>query len=246
MRHLSTCFLLASLGLALGGCGDGDDEPAPTPPKVDILDPATAHEGQTYAEWAADWVQYWTSTAPPECVNPITDATGEGCALYQDPDSPVFFLVGNFGGVTLRDACVVPADKYLFFPLLDTTGDNAGVPEDMLLPEADLKNYVEAAYEVMLPDSLYLTVDGHAVEGLARGGIPSAPYTLDLAPDANLYTCSGVDDVEGEFPGYLSGYWAMLAPLTPGAHSITFGGKTSASPQGQALTLDVSYELTVQ
>lgn len=246
MQHFSTFFLLGALGCALTACGDGDEEPAPTQTKLDILDPAAAHEGKTYAEWAEAWVQYWTSTAPPECVNPVTDATGESCTLYQDADSPVFFLVGNFGGVTLRDACVVPAGKTLFFPVVNTTGDNAGVPEDMLLSDADLQNFVEASYDAMEPESLYLKVDGQGIDGLERGGIRSAPYTVDLEPDANLYSCSGVDGVEGEFGGYLSGYWAMLAPLAAGAHSITFGGKTAASPVGQALTIDVRYDLNVE
>jgi hypothetical protein len=246
MRHLAAFFLVSALSFTASGCGSDDDEPAPAKAKLDILDPAASHEGKIYAEWAVSWVQYWTGTAPPECVNPITDSTGESCALYQDADSPVFFLVGNFGGVSLRDACVVPAGKSLFFPLLDTTGDNAGVPEDMTLPDADLQNFVEESYQVMVPESLYLTVDGQSIERLERGGIPSAPYTIDLEPDANLYSCSGVDGVEGEFDGYVSGYFAMLAPLAPGAHTITFGGKTSASPQGQALTIDVRYELTVE
>jgi len=246
MRTLAPFFLLGALALVLSGCGSDDDEPAPVKTKLDILDPAAPHAGKTYAEWAEAWVQYWTRTAPPECADPIMDATGEYCALYQDADSPVFFLVGNFGGVSLRDACVVPAGKSLFFPLLETTGDNAGVPEDMLLSDADLQNFVEAGYAVMVPESLYLTVDGQSIEHLARGGLPSAPYTVDLAPDANLYSCSGTDGVEGEFKGYTSGYFAMLAPLAPGAHSITFGGKTSASPQGQALTIDVRYDLTVE
>jgi len=246
MRHRATLFLVCALPFVLSACGDGDEQPAPAKTRLDILDPAVSHEGQTYAEWAADWVSYWTSTAPPECVDPITDSSGASCALYQAADSPVFFLVGNFGGVSIRDECVVPAGKNLFFPLLSTSGDNAGVPEDMQLPPADLQNFVEGSYDVMVPESLYLTVDGQSIAGLERGGIRSAPYTLDLVPDANLYACSGVDGVEGEFAGYLSGYWVMLAPLAPGAHSITFGGKTSASPQGQPLTVDVRYDLSVE
>jgi len=246
MRPLASFLLLGSLSFVATACSSDDDEPAPQKTKLDILDPSAPHAGKTYGEWAEGWVQYWTGTAPPECVNPINDDTGASCALYQDPASPVFFLVGNFGGVSLRDACVVPAGKSLFFPLLNTTGDNAGVPEDMILSDADLQNFAQASFKVMVPESLYLTVDGQSIAHLERGGMPSTPYTIDLLPDANLYTCSGVDGVEGEFKGYASGYWAMLAPLAPGKHTLTFGGKTSDSPQGQALTIDVSYELTVE
>jgi hypothetical protein len=247
MSHLTVRVLAGFLALALTACGDGDDEPAPAKTPIDLLDPSVAHEGKTYAEWAAAWVQYWTGTAPPECVNPITDATGAGCTLYQDPEAPVFFLVGNFGGVSLRDACVVPAGKSLFLPLISTIGDNAGVPADMLLSDADLENFVEASFDVMLATSLHLSVDGQSIARLERGGIRSAPYSIDLAPEANLYTpCSGVEGVEGKFDGYVSGYWAMLAPLSPGAHTLQFGGNTSDSPQGQPLTIDVRYDLTVE
>jgi hypothetical protein len=234
----------AALSMLLIGCG-GNDDPPDSRAKVDILDPSTAHYGKTYEELAGDWVQYLYNVAPPDCVNPVTDATGANCALYQNPDDSVFLLAGNYGGVTVRDECVVPSGKALFFPLLNVNADNAGVPDDMTLPDSELSNYAESNFEVMHADSLKLVVDGHAIRNLERGAIPLAGYTTTLEPDANIFTCLMADGYEGEYKGYLTGYYAFLAPFSPGAHTIEFGG-SSLGPQGQVVTVDVTYHLTVE
>jgi len=239
----------ACIGVVLAGlacaCGENDEQPSPES-GIDMLDPADPHYGKTYAEWAGEWVQFINDTAPPDCANPIMDTTGEHCALYQDPASDVFMLAGNYGGVSIRTECVVPANKALFFPLLGSSGDNAGVPQDMLLPDAEIKAFLESSFELMEEDSLKLEIDGHAIGDLERGAVDTAPYVIELEPEANIYTCQMVDGVEGEFAGYVAGYWAMLAPLEPGPHTISFGGTQSASPQGQKTTVDVTYELTVE
>jgi hypothetical protein len=245
MNATSKYVLVAVLAVLASACG-GDDEKATPEPTLDILDPTEAHYGGTYEEWAAAWVQYVNDVAPPECINPILDTTGETCALYQDPESPVFLLVGNFGGISIREDCVVPAGKAIYLPLINSYGDNAGVPAEMTVSDAELKAYVEGNFELIDSDSLRLAIDGQELERLERGAIPSAPYTIDLEPGANVYECNAVEGVEGEFSGYVSGYWAMLAPLEPGAHTIEFGGASDAAPQGQPVTIDVRYELTVE
>lgn len=239
-----TAVVIVLVG-CLGACGSKDDEPKPGT-GVDLLDPAAGHYDKTYAEWAAGWVQYVNSSAPPDCFSPVSDPTGAECGRYQAAESPVFYLTGNFGGVSIREECVVPSGKALFLPLLSVWGDNAGVPADMLLSDAALQSFVEQTFDVLLPESLKLVVDGHSIAQLERGGIRSAPYTMHLEPDANTYTCANVDGVEGDFSGYLSGYWALLAPLAKGSHTLRFGGESTDGPQGQASTFDIRYTLTVE
>ncbi len=60
------------------------------------------------------WWQWALSI--PAAINPITDATGEFAAVGQS--GPVWYLAGNFGGTTVRTV-TVPADKALFFPILN-------------------------------------------------------------------------------------------------------------------------------
>lgn len=235
---------LGALASALFLCACGGDEQAPDPEAVDILDPAQEHYGKSYADWAGAWVQYTNDTAPPECLNPINDTTGAGCQLYQDEDSPVFMLAGNYGGVSIRDQCVVPKGKALFFPITQISGDNAGVPEDMLLTEAELRAYVDSGFAHMRVESL--AVDGHRIDRPERGGVDGALYTLELAPGENIYECVMIEGVEGEFTGYTSGYFAMLAPLDSGQHTISFKAEHTDSDESQSVNIDVTYELTVE
>jgi hypothetical protein len=228
-------------------CGS-DDKTAPdtqTAP-IDLVDPSGMPYGNTYAGWSAGWMQYAMSYKPPGCENPYLDETGGNCRLYQDPQSPVFYLSGNLGGVSVRDECVAPAGKALFFPVVIAFADNAGVPADMWVSDDGLKSYVEAMYTATYVDSLHVSVDGHAIGDLERGGVMSAPYTVDFASDGNAYTCSMVDGVEGPYSGYIGGYWAMLPPLSKGRHEIAFGGSSSDPTQSNVLVIDVTYSLTVE
>jgi hypothetical protein len=242
MKGPGTWAIALFIGLATSACGSDKD----SAPSLSILDPDVEHYGKSYAEWAASWVQYVNRVSPPDCINPLMDASGASCALYQDPESPVFFLVGNFGGISKRTECVVPSGKALFFPLANAWGDNVGVPADMLLSDADLKSFAEMTFASLSPSLLHLTVDGSAVSNLERGGLPSAPYVLNLPAGKNLYDCMGLDGVEGEFAGYMGGYFALLAPLSDGPHKIRFGAsQVSASPSND-ISIDVSYDLTVR
>jgi hypothetical protein len=236
------CFMrrsripLLCLSLLLAACGsDGNDN------GVDILDPATFHYGKTYGEWAAEWVHYVYSDSPPECENPITDPTGAHCRTYQDLTSPVFFLAGNFGGVSHRSECPVPEGKALFFPLLMVWGDNAGTTADRILSDDGLKRYAQSNFDTFERSSLRLLVDGHSIPALERGAIPRAPYVAHMEAGKNPYACMGIEDVEGDFPGYVTGYWAMLAPLPPGPHSIAFRGHVTSTMPNNDVRLDVTY-----
>jgi len=229
-----------SCAALLCACGSSAE---PSEKSLDLLDPATAQYGQTYAQWAASWIDYIYRYAPPDCLDPVKDQSGEHCELYQAPESPVFFLVGTYGGVAKRTACPVRGDKALFFPLVNAWADNAGLPPDQLQTEAVLKATLDSALAEVIQSELYLTVDGQDIEKLERGVVQTAPYTVHLPAGPNSYTCLGVDGVEGDFPGYTSGYFAMLPPLGPGAHTISFGGAANSAALGQ-LTFDAQYEFS--
>jgi hypothetical protein len=232
------CVAVLSSALSVACSSSSSD------PDLDILDPYAVQYGKSYPEWAAEWVAYANRVAPPECASPFEDATGASCQLYQDPESPVFFLVGTFGGVARREQCTVPHGKALFFPLLSVWGDNAGTPADMLHTDAELKAFVESTFSGLLPESLRLEVDGQRIVHLERGGISSAPYTVNIPADMNSYTCAGVPGVEGDFSGYVGGYWALLPALTKGRHTIAFRGASSGGSED--VSIDVSYTLTVE
>ena len=243
MRALvhATPVCLLALALTVGCSSD-----SPSNEGVDILDPGQAHYGKTYAEWATDWLTYIYKMSPPECFNAIVDDSGEKCGLYQDPESPVFFLVGNYGGVTRRTGCRVPKDKALFFPIINAWGDNAGVPPEMQLSETELQNYADQTFVTYDTASLQLVVDGKKVTHLERGEVRNLHYVVTLKAGETPYDCMGISGVEGDFPGYAAGYWALLSPLSSGEHTVVFGAHSASKTPANDVTIDAGYTLTVE
>jgi hypothetical protein len=217
----------------------------PAPVAIEPLDPTQSHYGKSNAEWAATWaawVYQWHETAA--CTDPITDQTGVQCTFAQDPASPVFFLVGNFGGVSRRPNCVVPAGKALGFPILASWNDNGGVPLANQKTDAQLKAGADAQFQAIT--DVHLTLDGHVIEPLTPYGVDAAPYSYTLPPEPNVYTCTGTPGVTGTYAGYASGYFVVLPPLAKGAHDIAFSG-TMSVPGSAPFSLDVEYSpLTVE
>lgn len=228
---------LVSLVLCLSAsCGDD-------PEQFEPLDPSEPQYGKTFGEWAGEWVNYISSYAPPLCDDPIKSTTGASCAVGQDPASPVFFLVGTYGAPAVRTECVVPSDAALFFPLIMSWADTAGLAEGDV---PDLRELVERLGPNVIEDSLYATVDGIPVADVQAGFTKEAvPYTVHIPEEPNLYTCAGIPGVVGDFPGWVLGAWVMLPPLGAGKHTINFGSKSKAGAGLPDFTSDVRYELTV-
>lgn len=253
MNSLSTrrpvAALLVSILVPLAGCGDDDADDSSM--NELLLSADEAHYGKTYGEWAAAWALWANDYAPNDdpaldCKNPVADRTGATCALNQDADSPVFFLAGSFGEELTRD-CTVPEGKALFFPLVNTWGDNAGVPEDMLLSEDDIRGYVEMVASGTDPERVWVRVDGVELQDAAQGVVTSAPYTMEIPAGDNAYVCNGVEGVEGSFDGFVGGYWAMLAPLSAGEHLVEFGLTRGPDPlSGDTLEVTLHYNLTIE
>jgi hypothetical protein len=243
--------------------------PSAVAPTVAPLDPTQVHYGKTYAEWAAAWVEWvyqWPEGAPvngggltageagaassdggagPPCPDPVADTTGALCAFDQDPNSPVFFLAGDWGGVARRPSCVAPAGKALFMPVyVGALEDNGGVPANMVKTDAELM--ASAATELQAVRQVLFSLDGHAV-ALQSYAVVVAPYQYTLPPEPNIFTCQASPGVTGTYSGYTSGYFVLLPPLAPGTHTITFSAEVDMTPTSPAFTLDVSYDpLTIR
>jgi len=237
-------LVLVCLGAgSLAGC-EGEE----SSDELSILDPAKKHLNRTYAEWAAEWIKYIHKSSPADdCADTIQDTTGEFCTLYQTPESGVFFLSGTYGGPARR-RCVIPSGVALFFPIINIWNDNAGVAEEEVLQDSELKTFTQAVVDKVNVDSLYVTLDSKNVGGVEAGLLEEpAPYTINLPAGPNTYACYGVPDVVGEFRGYTGGAWAMLAPLSKGQHRLEFGGMLDSATAGEApFSLDVTYDLTVE
>lgn len=236
------------------------DAPNPNP---GILPPNATAFGRTYGAWSAAWWQY--VLAQPASSNPVNDPTGLNCR--QGQSGPVFFLVGLFGsgGDVTRDKCTVPTGKALFFPLVNAV--DIHVPDDGLdTPEllwADLQNLfgppnnlrgatfeLHAAIDkIPVGDLTPATTPYRACAGPAQAlngaatGCASPSFSVTL-PEDNLFSSNlKIPVPAGVYPAVSDGFYLLLAPLTPGQHTITFGGTFLF--EGTVTTQEFTYHLVV-
>jgi len=177
--------------------------------------------GASQAQWTRAWWQWATSFTRE--ASPVADTTGERCAAGQN--GPVWFLAGTYGTRRTIRTCTVPADKYLFFPLINfitkSTGEIPMRCEDVAEVSRDAMDDVT---------SLVLRIDGRAVQGLQAQRIGSEgcfDAGLRQTPPARIY------------PSAADGFYVMLKPLGRGRHTVEFGGITPDMAQAVSYTLDV-------
>jgi hypothetical protein len=204
-----------------------------------VLPPNSHAFGNSYGGWSAAWWQYVESQ--PVSSNPLLDSTGAGCREAQS--GHVFFLVGaNSSGSVTRDQCTVPAGKALFFPLV-----NAFDFEPAKTPLGTWEE-LEGAFGPFF--TLRASIDGVAVANLDPATTPyracagpvarcSAPSFSVFLPAENLF---GVPEGTYE-PTVADGFYLLLAPLSPGSHTITFGG--TGLFLGGPFSQDITYHLVV-
>jgi hypothetical protein len=213
-----------------------------------IIDPddAVKKTGKTYGEWSAAWWRYALSLPMSDPDNPLFDSTGEGCRVNQEDDR-VFFLAGVFAsGAATRNACVVPAGKVLFFPLVNFI--DLHIPGDGLdTPDAVWDDLISALGPVT---NLAAAIDGVPVSDLDPA---TTPYRACVGEDAACPIDSfGVklsdDNVfgvpEGAYsPAVAQGFYLMVS-LPRGKHTLSFGGQAAVGKN--TITQAITYELTVQ
>jgi hypothetical protein len=217
---------------------------------VQVIQPAdaVAQTGRSYGAWSAAWWQYVLAASTTDPSNPLLSTTGQGCANGQPDPNSVFFQVGTAGtGSATRTQCIAPASAALFFPLLNDVdlhvpGDGLDTPS---LVWADLQSLVGPA------QSLYATVDGIAVGNLTP---QTTPYYACAGPDAACTAPAFAVTLAGQnlfgikagtyYPTVDLGYYLLLAPLPPGKHTITFGGRGTFAKS--KTSQDITYILTVQ
>ena len=182
---------------------------------------ATEH---AYSKLSKKWLRW--ALGQPHTTGPILDQTGDACA--NDQHGKVWFLAGTWGGPVERD-CTVPANKALFFPLINrwvVPDADVDTPEEIdplleWIPDyfADSRTATcELTLRVDGEDILPTTQDLDAelyVEHLE-------PFSLELDDDnwASQWGKPGGDYASA----WLDGHWALLEPLAPGDHVVEFGG----------------------
>lgn len=183
-----------------------------------------------YATLSAQWWQ-WILGIPGD-TNPGfddgSDMSGQACAVHQS--GPVWFLAGTFVGGPVERRCTVPAGKALFFPLINQTW--------IFDPgEVRTADFVRTAIApgINNVDTLRATLDSLNVKDLFGNRVLSPLFSYVL-PENNI-----VGLPAGRYgPTASDGYWLLVAPLSPGLHTISFGGTI-----GAGFAVDVTYKLNV-
>ena len=210
--------------------------------------------GHVYDALAVGWWQYALSR--PASASPLRDSTGAHCADGQA--GPVFFLAGTQTPAPVERTCTVQGPKALFFPLInavdfhtpagdfpDTNTTPALVYQEFLGNTLDRSGDLSAA-------GLHASVDGRAIANLDAATTPYRACALPVPgcfPPAFAFRlpADNVFDFAHEpagtyFPALQDGYYLLLAPLSAGSHTISFGGSGFF---GGPFTQDVTYHLNV-
>jgi hypothetical protein len=181
----------------------------------------------------------------PMATFPLWDTNGAWANVNQ-PNGPVFFLVGQFGPInpTQERSFAVPEDKYLLFPVANAWADNVGVDPPLLTEE--LFQWVSPWFTAR--DDLRASVDGVAVTNLSSHRAIAPVFSIDFKDNDNFegYLLGSTVDVVGRNDPVVSdGYWLMLEPLSLGPHLIKFAVYRTNDFGDLDYYLDITDHITV-
>jgi len=210
MKRIVFCLLtLLPAGLSL----------AAKPGNPALLPPSEKVAGRAQVDWSKSWWQWAGSFARYE--SPVADKAGSRCHLKQS--GPVWFLAGTYGTQRTIRSCTVPVGKYLFFPLVNYVVYPQYVGS-LTCEQATAK----ARTMTDGASSLLLELDGKLITNL-EAHRQATVACFDLGELAG----------GGVAPSAANGYYIMLRPLSPGTHTLNFGGILPNMSQAVTYTLHV-------
>ena len=226
---------LAVAGLILGVFFGNEYKSAQSLGNPGILPPNSHAFGRSYAEWSAAWWQWLLSI--PAASNPNLANGNIDCGLGQT--GKVWFLGGTFGGSAIRN-CInpIPAGTALLITPLATLDGELEPSEvsDCKPGQCNINTLRELAdATVANPQRLIFEIDGATVKNPDDYRVASPVFSAFLPDDAVFGISAGKHE-----PLVADGYWVLLAPLSPGHHTIHLKGVGASG-----FTVDVTYYLTM-
>jgi hypothetical protein len=184
----------------------------------------------TYGDWSAEWWK-WALSIPEE-NNPVTDTTGEKCAINQE--GPVWFLAGTTGGSVNRE-CNIPAGKAILFSPLNIECSFAEFPA--MKTEQELRDCAQWPGA-----SVKASIDGKNIEGIEQFEVQSPLFDVTL-PESNIFGAPA-----GPTKAVSGGWWVLIKPLSPGNHQLSFGGSVvdNSTTGTQSFATEATYNLNVK
>jgi hypothetical protein len=243
----------ACLGLLACGPDDGATSDAPEMNVVSValrvLPADEDFQGKSLQEWAVEYMRWYYSWTSPECETAENDRDGSRCDFNQPADSPVFFFASadytrSADTVVDRTLCKVPEDKAILVPLNFIGDDNAGAFEDELRTPEEIEENVDEIHETMR--NHFLVADQNNIEDLEQYSIYPTSFDFTVGAAPNWHSCSGFDGVENTTidPSYFAGYFALVAPPTPGKHRLEYSGVYTYFERDYYRRVDSLFEVT--
>ncbi|WP_155636430.1 hypothetical protein [Burkholderia stagnalis] len=201
-----------------------------------------AVSGLTYGEWSATWWQWLLAipTGPGNDPNPQDQSNGAvDCSIHQS--GPVWFLAGSGTGATVTRTCAghVSSTTALFFPLINIECSTQDQAPFHCTDAASCRQCVASFASYIGPITVHASVDGVEVLNGVQGFRAQSPLFGFTTPSNNILGSAG-----GAGVSVSDGYWVMLKPLSPGQHTIRFGGAIVRGPFS-GFTQDATYNITV-
>jgi hypothetical protein len=189
--------------------------------EVQIVPPGNDLAGQSQLFWAQAWWQWALGVPAPN--NPQTDTTGEDGGVNNN--GPVFFLAGNFGGVSTR-TITVPRGKPVFFSVLSAFYGAINQSGNFDPSPCSSLNLTCALQQVTpLQDNatnMGVQIDGIALDNteITDHRLTSTSFFTLALPDDNVF---GVPDpCCADLPIWVQdGFWIALDDLSVGTHVCT-------------------------
>lgn len=222
MRYLTSAIVLSLLLLQDTACADAGD----------VVTGSDSIYDRSQAEYANAWWQWAVSM--PEKDSPIKDRVGVNCDVNQE--GPVWFLAGGFGTSRIHRKCRIPADRYLFFPVINMlyfpNGADASPTCDSVKESASLNNQYLRSFKVVVDDRKYVN------PAVFRHGSQQCFDLIARKP--------GIYHPETVYPSATDGYWVMLKPLAPGRHNIAFSAEYNRPDSAYGrMSQDIEYSIEV-
>ena len=198
------------------------------------VNPGIVDPGAPYAELTGAWWNWAASF--PAATSPLLDQTGEFGLLGDQGD--IFFLAGNVGGDTSRTVNGVPSGVPIFFPVVNAVF--ISFPGETLEEARATVND-----QINNVSSLFAEIDGMPVIDLRayRAQSPPGGFVFTNLEGSLFWDPDGFP--AGDYPNSAAdGYWLLLEPLSPGSHTISFGG-VIGDPAEPDFELSVTYAINV-
>jgi len=197
-------------------------------------------KGKTYAEWAAafwQWSQEMPLTNSAGAVHPFKHSAGFDVTASQTSD--VWFLAAPFVDPAMgptRRRCLIPEGKSLFFPVFGVESSNLEPPPFYgRTAEAQAAN---AQFWTDRVTNLFCEIDGVAVSNLAAYRVTSPQISITVPSPWIQGEAGGQGTSSGD------GYYIFLAPLSPGQHTLHFGGRIRLTKRKDAFDFNAEIDMT--